>query len=165
MKSSSPRSRANRFARRLLSLSPGLVLAAAALYQPTGASAAAPAPVKVASGMVTLPGSVHPFVRRSSDMGRLDASRHLTGMSLLLEPSAAQKAERTQLLRALQDPTSPSYHHWLSPEEYAARFGASPADVARISAQEALGRRTGSAAFCGELIVAMQESPLPSLNL
>jgi subtilase family serine protease len=110
------------------------MLAVAALYQPTGASAAAPAKAVVASGMVTLPGSVHPFVRRSSDMGRLDPSRHLTGMSVLLQPSAAQKAERAQLLRALQDPTSPSYHHWLSPEEYASRFGASPADVARVSA-------------------------------
>lgn len=110
------------------------MLAAAALYQPAGASAAAPAPVNVASGMVTLPGSVHPFVRRSSDMGRLDPSRHLTGMSVLLQPNAAQKAERAQTLRALQDPASPSYHHWLSPEEYASRFGALPADVARVSA-------------------------------
>jgi hypothetical protein len=38
-------------------------------------------------------------------------------------------------------------------------------DVARISAEEALGRRTGAAAFNGELIVAMQASPLPTLNL
>ena len=38
-------------------------------------------------------------------------------------------------------------------------------DVARISAEEALGRRTGAAAFCGELIVASQTSPLPTLNL
>jgi phosphoribosyl 1,2-cyclic phosphodiesterase len=38
-------------------------------------------------------------------------------------------------------------------------------DVARISAEEALGRRAGVAAFSGELIVAMQASPLPTLNL
>jgi phosphoribosyl 1,2-cyclic phosphodiesterase len=38
-------------------------------------------------------------------------------------------------------------------------------DVARISAEEALGRRTGAAAFSGELIVASQSSPLPTLNL
>jgi phosphoribosyl 1,2-cyclic phosphodiesterase len=38
-------------------------------------------------------------------------------------------------------------------------------DVARISAEEALGRRAGAAAFCGELIVASQTSPLPTLNL
>jgi phosphoribosyl 1,2-cyclic phosphodiesterase len=36
-------------------------------------------------------------------------------------------------------------------------------DVARISAEEALGRR--SAAFAGELIIASQSSPLPTLNL
>jgi phosphoribosyl 1,2-cyclic phosphodiesterase len=38
-------------------------------------------------------------------------------------------------------------------------------DVARISAKEALGRRTGAAAFCGELIIASQDTPLPTLNL
>jgi phosphoribosyl 1,2-cyclic phosphodiesterase len=38
-------------------------------------------------------------------------------------------------------------------------------DVARISAEEALGRRTGVAAFYGELIIASQSSPLPTLNL
>ena len=38
-------------------------------------------------------------------------------------------------------------------------------DVARISAEEALGRRSGAAAFSGELLVAAQESPLPTLDL
>jgi phosphoribosyl 1,2-cyclic phosphodiesterase len=38
-------------------------------------------------------------------------------------------------------------------------------DVARISAEEALGRRTGAAAFGGELIVASQAAPLPTLDL
>jgi phosphoribosyl 1,2-cyclic phosphodiesterase len=38
-------------------------------------------------------------------------------------------------------------------------------DVARISAEEALNRRAGSAAFSGELIVASQEIPHPSLDL
>jgi phosphoribosyl 1,2-cyclic phosphodiesterase len=37
--------------------------------------------------------------------------------------------------------------------------------TANIFAQEALGRRTGAAAFTGELIVASQTSPLPTLNL
>jgi phosphoribosyl 1,2-cyclic phosphodiesterase len=38
-------------------------------------------------------------------------------------------------------------------------------DVARICAQEALDRRTGSAAFSGEVIIARQEAPIPTLNL
>ena len=38
-------------------------------------------------------------------------------------------------------------------------------DVARISAEEALSRRPGDAAFSGELIVASQDTPLPTLDL
>ncbi len=29
----------------------------------------------------------------------------------------------SQLLQDLEDPTSPSYHHWLTPEQFGARFG------------------------------------------
>ena len=38
-------------------------------------------------------------------------------------------------------------------------------DVARISAEEALNRRNGAAVFRGELLVASQHEPLPSLEL
>jgi phosphoribosyl 1,2-cyclic phosphodiesterase len=38
-------------------------------------------------------------------------------------------------------------------------------DVARISAEEALGRRPGDAAYSGELIVASQDTPLSTLDL
>jgi len=38
-------------------------------------------------------------------------------------------------------------------------------DVARISAEEALGRRPGATAFSGELIVASQDTPHPTLDL
>src|SRR5260370_26897148 len=37
------------------------------------------------------------------------------------------------LLRALSDPRSPQYHHYLTPEQLAAQFGADPAAVARVS--------------------------------
>jgi len=37
--------------------------------------------------------------------------------------------------------------------------------VARISAEEALGRRLGDAAFSGELIIASQDTPLSTLDL
>jgi uncharacterized protein (TIGR03437 family) len=52
----------------------------------------------------------------------------------MLKPSAAQQADLSQLLQAQQDPTSPSYHQWLTPEQYADRFGASAADLAKITA-------------------------------
>lgn len=58
----------------------------------------------------------------------------LTHISLALAPSAQQKTDLMALLAAQQNPDSAEYHHWLTPEEYAARFGASDADVAKISA-------------------------------
>jgi len=40
----------------------------------------------------------------------------------------AQQAALEQLLKEQQDPASPNYHNWLTPETYADRFGASAAD-------------------------------------
>ena len=39
----------------------------------------------------------------------------------------------TKLLGDLQDPSSPQYHHWLTPKEFAARFGRTPAEVQAVS--------------------------------
>lgn len=55
-------------------------------------------------------------------------------MSLTLAPSPAQQADLNQLLAAQQTPGSPSYHQWLTPEQYAERFGVSQADINTISA-------------------------------
>ena len=37
------------------------------------------------------------------------------------------------MLDEQQDPESPNYHKWLTPEQYAARFGVSAADLAKVS--------------------------------
>jgi MYXO-CTERM domain-containing protein len=58
----------------------------------------------------------------------------LRSASFVFQPSPQQKAERDARLAAVQDPSAPLYHRWLTPEQYAARFGASPADLARVSA-------------------------------
>jgi uncharacterized protein (TIGR03437 family) len=50
-----------------------------------------------------------------------------------LAPTPAQQSELDRLLEQQQTPGSPNYHRWLSPEEYAARFGVSDADLAQIS--------------------------------
>jgi subtilase family serine protease len=46
--------------------------------------------------------------------------------------SNAQKADLDQLLNSLQDRRSPQYHKFLSPEQYAARFGMNQADIAQV---------------------------------
>ena len=41
--------------------------------------------------------------------------------------------ELDRLLVALHTPTSPSYHKWLTPDEFQARFGAKPEDIEKVS--------------------------------
>ena len=81
---------------------------------------------------VALAGHTRPQQTAQNDEGPADPSLQLNDMTLVLRPSAAQQSELDQLLREQQDPTSANYHRWLSPEEYAQRFGASTEDIARI---------------------------------
>src|SRR5207248_74398 len=45
----------------------------------------------------------------------------------------AQQADMDRLLSEQQDRSSPSYHKWLTPEQYAARFGMTPNDLAKVT--------------------------------
>ena len=58
----------------------------------------------------------------------------LHNMSVLLQPGDARRASLEQFVVSQQDPTSQDYHHWLTPEEFADRFGASDASVTRVAA-------------------------------
>jgi uncharacterized protein (TIGR03437 family) len=55
-------------------------------------------------------------------------------VTLMLRKTAAQQQDLEQLLRDQQDRSSPLYHQWITPEQYADRFGASQADLAKITA-------------------------------
>ena len=86
------------------------------------------------SRSTVLRGSVHPNARSENDRGAVEDSFALPGMTLLLKPSATQQAALEQLLTQQQDPSSPNYHNWLTPEQYADRFGLSASDVGKIAA-------------------------------
>lgn len=83
---------------------------------------------------VALRGHVHPQAVAENDQGRADPSQTLPYMTVVLKQSAAQQADLEQLLAQQQDPSSPNYHRWLSPEEYADRFGVSQGDLDQIVA-------------------------------
>jgi subtilase family serine protease len=55
-------------------------------------------------------------------------------MILLLKPDASQEASLEALLAAQQDPQSPEYRRWLTPEEFGERFGVSESDINRLVA-------------------------------
>jgi hypothetical protein len=69
-----------------------------------------------------------------NDRGRVDPSLKLDRMTLLTVPSISQQKAIDQLLAQQQDPASPLYHKWLTPEQYGARFGLSPNDIQKIAA-------------------------------
>lgn len=78
-------------------------------------------------------GSVHPMIRPESDQGLMDASTTLHGLTLNFALSATQKADLDALLVRQQQPGSPDYHRWLTPQQFGQRFGMSQQDISRVS--------------------------------
>jgi hypothetical protein len=86
------------------------------------------------SKMVPLPSQVQHRAQPQYDQGRVDGSFQLTGVKLFLVPSASQVKALKQLLEGQQDPKSPNFHKWLTPQQYADRFGLSHNDVQKTTA-------------------------------
>jgi uncharacterized protein (TIGR03437 family) len=83
--------------------------------------------------IVPMSGNLRPARLRANDQGRVDPGFRLPGMTLYLKPSATQHADLLRLLDQQQDPASDRYHQWLTPEEYADRFGLGAQDLAAVS--------------------------------
>jgi len=77
----------------------------------------------------TIPGSRHPLARPEHDAGRMPAGTLLTGINIVLRRSDARENDLQALLAAQQNPSSPLYHRWLTPEQFAARFGRTEAEI------------------------------------
>jgi uncharacterized protein (TIGR03437 family) len=82
---------------------------------------------------VTLTSHVHPKATAANDRGRVAPSLKLSYVTLTLMQSDAQKADLKNLLAEQQNPSSPNYHRWLTPDQYADRFGVSPEDIGQIT--------------------------------
>jgi len=65
----------------------------------------------------------------AADEGRVSPDLPMERMLLMLRSSPEQEAALEQLLAEQQDPSSPDYHHWLTPEEFGVRFGVSPQEL------------------------------------
>ena len=86
------------------------------------------------ANLTRLKGNVHPLTRTALDAGRANGSIQLERIKLIFQPTAAQQKELGVLLAQQQDPSSSNYHKWLTPEQYASRFGLSQSDVAKAAA-------------------------------
>jgi hypothetical protein len=98
-----------------------------------------PAPVGRITGQIndeqltTLRGYRHPLATAANNQGEVSADQPLRRILMLLSRSPEQEAALTSLLAAQQDPNSPLFHKWLTPEQYGTLFGPADADVQTIT--------------------------------
>jgi subtilase family serine protease len=83
--------------------------------------------------LVVLHGNTHPLARAKYDQGAAPSSLAMDRMMLVLKTTSAQGAALETLLAEQQDRSSPNYHKWLTPQQFGAQFGASDADIQKIT--------------------------------
>ena len=81
------------------------------------------------SKLVTLKESMHPLARPQFDVGTAPPDMPLDRMLLILKRNPEQEVAMRKLLDDQQDKLSPTYHQWLTPDEFGRRFGASDQDL------------------------------------
>jgi subtilase family serine protease len=79
-----------------------------------------------------LPGSKHPLALTQLDAGRVPPGTRMTDVTIFFKRSAAQEANLQTLIKAQQTPGSPQFHQWLTPDQFAARFGVAEADLQKV---------------------------------
>ncbi len=77
---------------------------------------------------VVVPGR-HPQAIPANDRGLADPARELRYITLLLQPAAGLD----DFLARQQSPGSPDYHRWLTPEQFADRFGLTANDISKLT--------------------------------
>jgi uncharacterized protein (TIGR03437 family) len=81
---------------------------------------------------VVLRGTRSSRIENLQSEGPVEDTMRVTGLSFRFRPTAQQSAELEQLLEDQQDPRSPLYHSWLTPEQFGERFGLSRKDMAAV---------------------------------
>lgn len=79
-----------------------------------------------------LRGTTHPRALPKFDQGRTDTTQQISG-TITFRLSPAQQADMDQLLRDQQDRKSAHYHRWITPDQYAVRFGMTANDLAKVT--------------------------------
>jgi hypothetical protein len=91
-----------------------------------------PGPID-SSRMVALRGNVHRNALSQYDRGPVESALPFSYVTLVIAPSPSQQMALDQLLAQQQDRSSPYFHKWLTPEQYADRFGLSENDASKIT--------------------------------
>ncbi len=71
--------------------------------------------------------------RLGLDMGPGDPLAHADRMLLVLRRSAEKESALRSFLDSLEDPNSPNFRKFLTPDQFGSRFGVSESDVSRVT--------------------------------
>ena len=78
--------------------------------------------------LVTLAGNTRPQANAKNDRGAVPDSQMMEHLQLLLKRSPLQEQELQKLIDDLHDSSSPSFHQWLTANEFGERFGVAVQD-------------------------------------
>src|ERR1035437_3395286 len=82
--------------------------------------------------LVILTGNPLPAAQPQFDRGPAPDSMPAERLMLILKRSPQQEAELQSYLQSVQDPDSPDFRRFLSPDEFGQRYGLSDADLAKL---------------------------------
>lgn len=86
------------------------------------------------NAFIQLRNTHHPLANPANDQGRVAANMAMERIQLHLSSSPDQQAALDQLLQDQQDPSSPEFHSWLTPEQFGEKFGVAQADLDTVAA-------------------------------
>jgi subtilase family serine protease len=85
------------------------------------------------SKLVPFRGTVHQLAQARYDRGAVNPSTPAERLLLVLNRPPEREAAFQQLLIDLHTPGSPSYHHWLTPDQIGAQFGPAGSDMDAVT--------------------------------
>jgi subtilase family serine protease len=85
------------------------------------------------SKLTVLKGNTYPLARPEFDRGPAPTSLPMENMLLVLKRSPEQEASLDRLMAEQLDKSSPSFHKWLTPDQFGQQFGPSDQDIQIIS--------------------------------
>ncbi|MBV8620391.1 MAG: S8/S53 family peptidase [Curvibacter sp.] len=80
-----------------------------------------------------LAGNTLALTRTSTRLGTVPVGTPMQHITLALQGTREKRLLLERFLQAQQDPTSPQYHQWLTPQQFGQRFGPTSDEVARVS--------------------------------
>ena len=87
----------------------------------------------VETSRFVLRGNILPTSRLGADVGPVDPSARADRMQLVLKRGSDQEAALRSFLDSVQDPGSPNFRNFITPEQFGARFGVSEVDLKKIT--------------------------------